>query len=68
MADTNSNYESDLRSIQERELAVLDEIEVIQSRNGVVSRDIDRIRTRTMETIYEIDEIIQRQKLQEGTF
>jgi hypothetical protein len=65
MALTNSTTEADLRSIRQRELDVLNELDEIESRGSGLGREIVKILTRTLETLYDIDDIIQRQNPQE---
>lgn len=67
MANTNSIYEDDLRSIREKYLSVTEDIDKILERDGRVSRDINKIRIEAISTIYEIDAVLgQKQFTQEA--
>lgn len=62
MASTNDSYAEDLNQIRDKEVAVLDEIDAIQRRHGILPHEIEKIQSDALAIVYEIDQIINRRR------
>ncbi len=62
MATTNDSYVDDLNQIRDKEVAVLDEIDAIQKRHGILPSEIEQIQSDALAIVFEIDTIIERRK------
>ncbi|CAN5355451.1 hypothetical protein BH10ACI2_BH10ACI2_00310 [soil metagenome] len=62
MTNSNDTYTDDLNQIRERQTAVLDEIDEIQKRHGVLPHEIEKLQSDALSIIYDIDEIKKRRE------
>lgn len=57
MAITNDSYAEDLNQIRDKQVAVLDEIDQIQTRSGHLPPEIAQIQADALSLVHAIDEI-----------
>lgn len=62
MTVTNDTYVRDLNQIREKQLEVLEEIDEIQKRHGILPHEIEKIQGEALAIIHEIEQIQQRRQ------
>ena len=60
MPEKNDNYSDDLAQIHERQMAVLEEIDEIRERHGILPPEIEKIQRDALSIVHDIDQLRER--------